>query len=199
MVEVFLKGRCCSASHVRKLLLERKDFSSHCLNADNGLVGHEFTIDPVLSDFGPISIIDTEVRIPPKYLPEEVEKILSEGHKCLSIRCYNAAGACYRLVLDIVSKNEVVAIDPTKLSSLKTIHQRVEWLAKEEHFPPTLKELADCIRHDGNDAAHDGSLTEIDAEELADFTEEFLTRVYTDRRRLELAAERRAKRREGRS
>lgn len=196
-LEVFLRGRCCSRSHVRNIVLDDRHYDAGFLNNINGLAQHTFTVDRVDSDMGPIQVIEGLVRVAPQHLPEKVNNIVTEGHKCLSNGCYNAAGACYRLVLDIVSKSEVSEIDPEKLSSLRTIYQRVEWLAQEKHFPPTLKELADCIRHDGNDAAHDGSLIKIDAEELADFTDEFLTRIYTDRRRIELAAERRTKRREG--
>ncbi|MEO9303158.1 DUF4145 domain-containing protein [Acinetobacter pittii] len=42
-----------------------------------------------------------------------------------------------------------------------------------------LEELSRCIKDDGNDAAHDGTIGETEANDLLDFTYELLERVYT--------------------
>jgi hypothetical protein len=58
-----------------------------------------------------------------------------------------------------------------------------------------LRELSKAIREDGNDGAHQGTLTKGDAEDLLDFTVALLKRVYTEPKQLELAEERRKQRR----
>jgi Domain of unknown function (DUF4145) len=54
-------------------------------------------------------------------------------------------------------------------------------------LPPELRDLAACVREDGNDGAHQGTLTKADAEDLLDFTTELLERIYTEPRRLKIA------------
>jgi hypothetical protein len=63
-------------------------------------------------------------------------------------------------------------------------------------LPLDLRELAKCVREDGNDGAHVGNLTEQDAEDLLDFTVTLLERLITEPRKLQLAETRRIKRRE---
>jgi hypothetical protein len=55
--------------------------------------------------------------------------------------------------------------------------------------------LSDCIREDGNDAAHRGALGKPDAEDIQDFTVALLERMYTEPERLKLAEKRRQERR----
>jgi hypothetical protein len=59
-----------------------------------------------------------------------------------------------------------------------------------------VREISTCIREDGNDGAHQGTLTKEDAEDLLDFTTALLERLFTEPRRLEIAQERRKERRE---
>ncbi len=71
------------------------------------------------------------------------------------------------------------------------------WTSPEnELLPIALKDLAQCIREDANDAAHTGNLDKADAEDVLDFTTVLLERLYTEPRRLELAEERRKARRD---
>jgi hypothetical protein len=58
-----------------------------------------------------------------------------------------------------------------------------------------LRELASCVREDGNDGAHAGTLSKEDAEDLLDFTCALLERLITEPKRLELAEARRNERR----
>ncbi|KQS48531.1 hypothetical protein ASG20_14190 [Sphingomonas sp. Leaf198] len=60
---------------------------------------------------------------------------------------------------------------------------------------PELADLADCVREDGNDGAHDGTLGKADAEDLVDFTQQLLERVYSEPARLRIAKARREARR----
>jgi hypothetical protein len=52
-----------------------------------------------------------------------------------------------------------------------------------------------CIREDGNEAAHAGTLTRAEAEDRLDFTTALLERVFTEPERIRLAEERRKQRR----
>ena len=62
-------------------------------------------------------------------------------------------------------------------------------------LPSGLKELSTCVREDGNDGAHAGTLKREDAQDLLDFTTALLERIYTEPEKLRLAKERRDKRR----
>ena len=198
LVEVYLVCRNCHKGHIRHLVVDKKKCSADLYLEENGLIDEFDDLGIVIArEGGVVTFAPVHGRLTPEHLPTEIEELLLEAHTSLSSGCPNAAGACYRLVLDKVAKAEVERLASSESGNLKTIHKRVEWLAEKQHFPHTLKQLADCIRLDGNDAAHEGTLTNIDAEELADFTTEFLIRVYTDPKRLELAEQRRQERRSG--
>lgn len=72
---------------------------------------------------------------------------------------------------------------------------RLPWLFDNRILPSELRDLAGCIKEDGNDGAHAGTLTKADADDLLDFTIALLERVVTEPKRLELAKERRDARR----
>jgi len=71
----------------------------------------------------------------------------------------------------------------------------LEWLFRNKLIAAELESLSACIREDGNDGAHAGTLSQTDAEDLQDFTFELLERMYTEPERLRLAKERRDQRR----
>jgi hypothetical protein len=73
---------------------------------------------------------------------------------------------------------------------------RLPWLLDNGVLPEALRELSACIKDDGNDGAHEGSLSEQDAEDLLDFTFSLLERLYTEPARIRIANERRLARRE---
>jgi len=55
--------------------------------------------------------------------------------------------------------------------------------------------LSAAIREDGNDGAHQGTLTKEDAEDLLDFAKALLERVFTEPEKIKLAEKRREQRR----
>ncbi|HFE9908092.1 DUF4145 domain-containing protein [Acinetobacter baumannii] len=168
----------------------QEQFFSHILqnlNNDLNICFKKFT----LKTFIPNPIF------PPEYLPEELNKIFNEAAKCLSIGCYNAAGAMFRLCLDMTTKyilQKNKSLEPTNNDN-KTIHNRLTWIFKNRIIADDLEELSRCIKDDGNDAAHDGTIGETEANDLLDFTYELLERVYTQPERVKLAKIRRAERR----
>jgi hypothetical protein len=72
---------------------------------------------------------------------------------------------------------------------------RLPWLFDNNKLPADLRELSSAIREDGNDGAHQGTLTKVEAEDLLDFTTALLERIFTEPMRLQIAKERREKRR----
>lgn len=109
----------------------------------------------------------------------------------------------FRLCLDITTKelldnwiNNNQTADPQPNSAQKSkLFNRIEFLIEKNVIPPDLKDFAHHIRLDGNDAAHDGSTEKDEAEDLLDFSELFLERIYTNQKQLELAQARRLARR----
>src|SRR5260370_39881292 len=70
---------------------------------------------------------------------------------------------------------------------------RLPWLFEQGRLPSDFRDLSSCIREDGNDGAHQGTLTRQEAEDLLDSTIALLERIFTEPRRLEIAKERRGK------
>ncbi|WP_448665131.1 DUF4145 domain-containing protein [Sphingomonas sp. CJ20] len=114
---------------------------------------------------------------------------------------YNAAAAMFRLALDLATKSLLPdtpsAAGGPNNAERKRLYDRLEYLFSASLIAPELRDLADCVREDGNDGAHDGTLNKEDAEDLIDFTEQLLERVYTEPARLRLAKARREGRRSG--
>ncbi|MCH7336894.1 DUF4145 domain-containing protein [Acinetobacter sp. NIPH 2699] len=157
------------------------------INNDLGICFTKFTLKTSIPN--PI--------FPPEYLPDELNKIFNEATKCLAIGCYNAAGAMFRLCLDMTTKHILKKnnnLEP-KSNDNKTIHNRLTWIFKNKIIADDLEELSRCIKDDGNDAAHDGTIGETEANDLLDFTYELLERVYTQPERVNLAKIRRSERR----
>jgi len=69
------------------------------------------------------------------------------------------------------------------------------WIFDNGILPESLRDLSSCVREDGNDGAHAGTLSKDDAEDLCDFTYVLLERLYTEPERVRLAEERRSLRR----
>ncbi|MGL6487966.1 DUF4145 domain-containing protein [Aeromonas hydrophila] len=138
-----------------------------------------------------------EVVLSPEHLPEEIKINFDEGAQCYSIGCFNAAATMFRLCLDKATKSflpEDPATPPAKIR--RSLGFRMDWLFENGHLPVALKELAECIKDDGNDGAHEGILSKVDVDDLIDFTTSLLERLYTEPKKIELANERRLARRQ---
>lgn len=158
------------------------------LQSDEGVsFFNSFTYSPIL----PNTVVS------PEYIPAEIEAIFNEAAKCLSIGCYNAAGAMFRLCLDITTKYLIEQnkhLNPSSNDN-RSIHSRLTWIFNNNVLPRGLEDLSRCIKDDGNDAAHDGNLGNIEAEDLLDFTNALLEQVYTQPEKVRIARERRQERR----
>ncbi|UMO86136.1 DUF4145 domain-containing protein [Pectobacterium sp. PL64] len=144
-----------------------------------------------------ISPADLKISSPPEYLPPDIEAIYIEGSKCLAIGCYNAAATMYRLCLDYATKELLPpeGEDPNN-KIRRSLGLRMIWMFEHGKLPIALKELAECVKDDGNDGAHEGILDEVAALDLKDFTHLLLERLYTEKERLAEAKKRREARKQ---
>jgi len=158
-------------------------------------------VDGALNNYvevkGHISLKDQATATPPDYIPTNIESVFREGATCLAVGCYNAAGTMFRLCVDLVTRSMLPEEETEGLNAKvrRDLGLRLPWLFKNGRLPEALKELSSCIKEDGNDGAHAGTLSEPDAQDLLDFTTALLERIYTEPERLRLAKERRDARR----
>lgn len=145
-----------------------------------------------------VSLKDNASVSPPDYIPKEIEAIFKEGAICFAVGCYNAAGTMFRLCVDLATRS-MLPVEETEGLNAKVrrdLGLRLPWLFANGQLPVALKDLSTCIKEDGNDGAHAGTLKKPDTEDMLDFTTALLDRIYTEPERLRLAKERRDARRE---
>lgn len=162
-----------------------------------GLINIDGAVNRFVTIEGTITLKDTAAVQPPDSVPENIEAIFREGATCLAVGCNNASGAMFRLCIDLVTSALLPEEEVQGLNARtrRNLGLRLPWLFDNGHLPEALRELSSCVREDGNDAVHAGTLTKEDAEDLLDFTAVLLERIYTEPSRLKLAQERRERRR----
>jgi hypothetical protein len=147
-----------------------------------------------------VSLRDQVTTKAPDFLSKELDNAFSEGAACFAIGCYNAAGTMFRLCVDLATRPllpvgaDGVGGEPSR-KVRRDLGLRLPWLITNGHIPSTLAGLAACVREDGNDGAHQGSLSKADVEDLIDFTYALLERLVTEPERLRRAEQRREERR----
>jgi hypothetical protein len=148
-----------------------------------------------------INLKDLSKNDPPDYVPENIKNIFIEGAACFSIECWNAAGTMFRQCLDLSTKAIIPKEDVDDINKYirENLKARLEWLFETSRLPNDLNNLADCIRQEGNEAAHDGTLTKEECMDLMEFTVSFLERIYTQPQKIKLAEQKRNARRVDRS
>jgi hypothetical protein len=144
-----------------------------------------------------VSVKDESTIEPPKYIPPDIKNIFNEGATCLVVDCFNASGTMFRLCVDLATCSLLPKEEAEGLNAKvrRDLGLRIPWLIDHEYLPESLRELSTCIKEDGNDGAHAGTLKKPDAEDLMDFTVTLLERLYTEPERIRLAQIRRDNRR----
>jgi Domain of unknown function (DUF4145) len=134
---------------------------------------------------------------PPEHLPDDILAAFKEGATCIAADCCNAAGTMFRLCIDIATRKLLPEGEHPGLNARirRDLGLRLPWLFDNNVLPAALRDLSHCIKEDGNDGAHAGNLTRVDAEDLLDFTSALLERLYTEPKKVQLANERRLARR----
>ena len=192
-VEAFCVCRACSVSTV--FVLSQKDFT------DGGYMSRLASLDYAANRHvnveTHISLKDAASEPPPEYLPDNIEAVFREGATCLAVDCFNAAGTMFRLCIDLATRLMLPegGADGLNSKTKRDLGLRLPWLFANDKLPKDLEELSSCIREDGNDGAHQGTLGKEEAEDILDFTGVMLGRLYTQPKRVEIATERKDARR----
>jgi hypothetical protein len=193
MLDVFCVCKACRQSVVFTISPINDVHVDHVLKLSDALNNYFYILNVV-------RISPEDVAQAPEHLPAEIKAAFDEAATCLSVGCFNAAGTMFRLCLDLATKPLVSTTPkshepPLKHRQRRDLAPRLEWLFTTGRLPPELHDLAHCVREDGNDGAHAGTLTKADAEDLLDFTTELLISIFTRPARLKEAAARRVDRR----
>lgn len=193
--EVFCICRECHKSTI--FVLAQKEYDEREFFREKGPIAIKGGLNNHATVRSYISLKDESEVEPPEHLPEAIAAIFNEGAKCAAIECYNAAGTMFRLCVDLgtqplLPKDEVAGLNA---KTRRDLGLRLPWLFDNKRLPETLRELASCIKEDGNDGAHKGTLKKEDVDDLLDFTMVLLERIYTELTRLRIAKERREERR----
>ena len=194
--EVFCICRHCRRSTVFKLCDNGIDEKEH-IKKHGGLPNIKGSISRLIRVEGFISLKDAAGAEPPDHLPENIRAAFIEGTTCLAVKCYNAAGTMFRLCIDLATRPLLPEADEDGLNRRvrRDLGLRLPWLFDHGKLPDGLRDLSTCVKEDGNDGAHAGTLGSEDAADLLDFTTALMERIYTEPRRLELAKQRREERR----
>jgi len=194
--EAFGICRQCDRSTVFVLSVRVHD--DHEYVYKKGLLKIEGAVNKYVDIEGVISLKDKITEKSPEFVPENIESIFKEGAACLAVNCYNAAGTMFRLCIDLVTKSILPEddVDGLNRGTRRNLGIRLPWLFDNNYLPEALREISSCVREDGNDGAHAGTLSKNDAEDLLDFSRILLERIYTEPKRLCLAQERRKQRRD---
>lgn len=195
--EAFCVCRNCGKSTVFVLADEGPRESEHI--AEKGLSSLRGSVNRFVKVQTYVALKDKSSVKPPDHLPEKINAAFVEGATCLAVGCNNASGTMFRLCVDMATRSLLPEEDSNGCNSRvrRNLGLRLPWLINQGILPEALRELSTCIKDDGNDGAHDGTLTKQDAEDVLDFTFVLLERMYTEPARLRIANERRAARREG--
>jgi hypothetical protein len=196
-LELFVECRHCHKPSIQ--LAAQKcsgdEFSKFC-RRNNELLDYKGSANDIVKFERFITLRDNHHFQSPPLVPDRIAAIVDEANSCLAADCFNAAGAMYRLSLDLATKQLLPDEGEPITKIRRSLGLRVEWLFDKGILREDLRPLASCLQKDGNDGAHDGTLKREDAEDLQDFAFELLRRLFTEPERLKLAEERRNKRRE---
>ncbi|MCI1004287.1 DUF4145 domain-containing protein [Herbaspirillum sp. C7C8] len=188
----------CRRCHVSTILLVCDAMgANHDFVHEKGLLKINGAINDFVDIRGYISLKNEHAIAPPEHLPPEIQAFFSEGATCLAVGCFNAAGTMFRLCLDAATRNMLPEEEHNGLNHRvrRDLGLRLPWLFDNGFLPEALRELSACIKDDGNDGAHAGTLTRVDAEDLLDFCLTLLERLYTEPAKLAEAKARRDARR----
>lgn len=110
----------------------------------------------------------------PFSIPDDLVGDYQEAERNFTLTNFKSAGLMFRTILDRVTQKE--ATDKT----IGKLINRIDHLAEQGIITNKLKELAHCIREDGNIANHeDQGFVQEQARQMKEFTRLFMTYVYT--------------------
>jgi len=199
--EVFAVCRRCLRGTIFIIALHD---SRTTFERDTDLTKGDFVLNHFFSVEDHVSLRHSVSRVPPDHLPQNMLLAFSEGATCLALGCYNAAACMFRLCVDLATKPllpdpEDKSVAQPNAKQRRDLGSRLPWLFEHKLLPADLHDLANCIKEDGNEGAHVGSIGEDDAEDLIDFADALLDRLITQPARIEAKKTAQAERRTERS
>ncbi|CDX21942.1 conserved hypothetical protein [Mesorhizobium sp. ORS 3324] len=198
-VERFELYSICRHCHTGTIFIcDNKDHNvREEIRAPGALVKRAGYLNDFMNIPGYVTLRDRAVELAPDFTPKDISAIFKEGATCASVECWNAAGTMFRSVIDLATKSLLPPEDNPEPSKAvrRSLGLRLKWMFENKVLPVELEELAEAVHQDGNDGAHDGTLSRADALDLQDFTQQLLTRLYTVPGRIEAAKKRREERR----
>lgn len=197
--ELFCQCRHCLGCSVLMVCVAAYD-RSESVSSVKKILETNTSLNLALEVQGYLSLKDFVQLPPPEHLPSSVKAAFEEGALCLTVGCYNASGAMFRLAIDLATKGLLPDDDATiggaNRQQRKQLHERLSYLFDSGLLLNDLRQLAECVKDDGNDGAHDGTLGKADAEDLLDFATRLFERMFTEPKKLRLAKQRRDERRQ---
>jgi len=193
--ETFCICRKCQRSTV--FVLSLKSYDHRDAVSKGALLSLMSAVNTIMEVEGFIALKDQSAIDAPEHLPTDIEAAFREGAACYAVNCPNAAGTMFRLCVDLATRSRLPPDGTPGISSKqrRDLGLRLPWLFDNKLLPEELRNLSTCIKEDGNDGAHAGTLKKEDAADLLDFTVALLERLFTEPKRLELAERRRKERR----
>lgn len=198
--EAFCICRHCGKATTFTLAVKEATFGKPIRS--DGLLKIAGSVNRFMDVEGYISLKDAESVPPPEHLPEAIKAAFNEGARCAAVDCHNAAGTMFRLAIDLATSTMLPApnVDSPGLNAKvrRDLGLRLPWMFDNKLLPDALRELSSCVKDDGNDGAHRGTLKKEDADDLLDFATRLLERLYTEPERLQIAKLRREERNKSR-
>jgi hypothetical protein len=195
--EAFSVCRKCSRGTILVICENEPSVQELERRTQGGLLAFKGALNKYFDVKGWISLRDEAHQAAPEYVPDNIAKIFREGATALAVECPNSAGTMFRLCVDLATTPLLPEEDVDGLNKKirRDLGLRLPWLFDTKRLPESLRDLSHCIKEDGNDGAHRGTLTTEDAQDLLDFTVALLERMYTEPKRIEAAKARREARR----
>lgn len=186
---------CRNCDRTTVFILRLREYEGRDLQ--RAITGIRDSVNKYFTVEGYRTLKDTIRVTAPDFVPADIVAAFDEGATCMAVNCFNGGGTMFRLCIDHATRELLPEVDENGLNRQirRSLGLRVQWLLDNGRLPEALRELSTCIREDGNDGAHAGTLTKAEAEDLLDFTMLLLERLYTEPERLRLAQERRDARR----
>lgn len=174
---------CRKCKHATIFVLSESVDSSYERVHKLGLVNMPEALNNYVKVENYVSLKDSRTIQPPKYVSKDIESAFIEGSTCFSVGCNNAAAAMFRLCIDLATKSFLPLDEVAGLNAKirRDLGLRLPWLFDNRKLDSSLRDLSSCVKEDGNDGVHDGSLSKEDADDLLDFTYMLLERIESPR------------------
>jgi hypothetical protein len=146
---------CRNCCRTTVFAISQKEYSDEKFLAQNPPVKIQGSLNNYFSVEGFICLKDMGAMDAPEHVPEPIANAFREGATSAVTNCPNAAGAMFRLVIDLTTR-PLLPREGTpgiKRKTRRDLGLRLPWLFENGRLPKELEGLSHCLREDGNDGA----------------------------------------------